>query len=458
MMDISVVGTGYVGLVSGVCLADKGHRVICVDLDQDKVTQINAGQSPIHEEGLDALLQGNIGSGLTATTDLAHAVSQSTLTIIAVGTPFDGSAIDTSYIEAASKAIGAALRDKEEFHTVVVKSTVVPGTTDKVVLPILEQASGKRAGRDFGLSMNPEFLREGAAIGDFMDPDRIVYGGTDERTLSELDELYGVFEDVDKIRTTNKTAEMIKYTANSLLATLISFSSEMGNLCAGLGEIDIVDVMKGVHLDRRLSPILENGDRVVPAITTYIEAGCGFGGSCFPKDVKALISHGKAAGQEMNILQSVMDINQSQPLQLLDLLKKHFSSLQGLKIAVLGLAFKPGTDDMRESAAIPIVKALHKEQAEISAYDPIAMDEARKRFADIPIQYAASLDDAVQDADAIVVVTTWDEFASLPKIINAMDSPPLLVDGRRMIDKHAVPRYEGIGLSLAQAETQTATP
>ena len=457
-MDISVVGTGYVGLVSGVCLADKGHRVICVDLDQDKVTQINAGQSPIHEEGLDALLQGNIGSGLTATTDLAHAVSQSTLTIIAVGTPFDGSAIDTSYIEAASKAIGAALRDKEEFHTVVVKSTVVPGTTDKVVLPILEQASGKRAGRDFGLSMNPEFLREGAAIGDFMDPDRIVYGGTDERTLSELDELYGVFEDVDKIRTTNKTAEMIKYTANSLLATLISFSSEMGNLCAGLGEIDVVDVMKGVHLDRRLSPILDNGDRVVPAITTYIEAGCGFGGSCFPKDVKALISHGKAAGQEMNILQSVMDINQSQPLQLLDLLKKHFSSLQGLKIAVLGLAFKPGTDDMRESAAIPIVKALHKEQAEISAYDPIAIDEARKRFADIPIQYAASLDDAVQDADAIVVVTTWDEFASLPEIINAMDSPPLLVDGRRMIDKHAVPRYEGIGLSLAQAETQTATP
>ena len=266
-MDISVVGTGYVGLVSGVCLADKGHRVICVDLDEAKVAQINAGQSPIHEEGLDALLQRNIGSRLTATTDLASAVADSTLTIIAVGTPFDGSAIDTSYIEAASKEIGTALRDKKEFHTVVVKSTVVPGTTDDVVLPILEQASGKSAGKDFGVSMNPEFLREGAAIGDFMEPDRIVYGGTDERTLSIMDDLYSVFENVDKIRTTNKTAEMIKYTANSLLATLISFSSEMGNLCAGLGEIDIVDVMKGVHLDRRLSPILDNGDRVVPAIT-----------------------------------------------------------------------------------------------------------------------------------------------------------------------------------------------
>lgn len=448
-MDISVVGTGYVGLVSGVCLADKGHRVICVDLDEAKVAQISAGQSPIHEEGLDALLQANIGSRLTATTDLADAVSNSTLTIIAVGTPFDGSAIDTSYIEAAAREIGTLLRDKESFHTVVVKSTVVPGTTDEVVLPILEQASGKRAGHDFGVSMNPEFLREGSAIGDFMEPDRIVYGGTDEKTLTVMNELYSVFADVDKIRTTNKTAEMIKYTANSLLATLISFSNEMGNLCTELGGIDVVDVMKGVHLDKRLSPVLENGERVVPAITTFIEAGCGFGGSCFPKDVKALISHGQKAGQEMNILQSVIDLNHAQPLRLLSLLGKHFDGLQGRKIAVLGLAFKPGTDDMRESPAIPIVRALNEQGAEISAYDPVATDEARKEFPDVPIQYAASVNAAVQGADAIVLVTTWDEFASLPEIINSMEPAPLLIDGRRMIDKNAVPRYEGIGLSLS---------
>ena len=448
-MDISVVGTGYVGLVSGVCFAERGHRVICVDIDQEKVAQINAGHSPIHEEGLDALLQRNIGSGLTATTDLADAVSRSTLTIIAVGTPFDGQAIDTRYIEAASKAIGTALRDKEEFHTVVVKSTVVPGTTDTVVLPILEKASGKRAGRDFGVSMNPEFLREGTAIGDFMKPDRIVYGGSDARTLAALDDLYGVFKDVDTIRTTNKTAEMIKYTANALLATLISYSNEIGNLCAELGDIDVVDVMRGVHLDRRLSPILNNGERIVPAITTYLEAGCGFGGSCFPKDVNALISHGRNAGQEMNILQSAMEINRSQPLQLLKMLKKHFRSLQGLKVTVLGLAFKPGTDDMRESPSIPIVKALHQEDVEISAYDPVAIGEARKLFGDIPIRYAASLNEAVQSADAIMLVTKWDELASLPAIINSMDAPPLLIDGRRMIDKNSVPRYEGIGLSAS---------
>lgn len=457
-MNISIVGTGYVGLVSGACLAEKGHKVICVDIDQDKVAQINAGESPIYEEGLASLLERNVGSGLTATTDLANAVSRSELTIIAVGTPFDGHAIDTSYVEAASNEIGAALRDKEEFHAVVVKSTVVPGTTDNLVLPIVERASGKRAGRDFGIGMNPEFLREGAAIGDFMEPDRIVYGASDELTLSVLDELYGVFGNVDKIRTTNKTAEMIKYAANSLLATLISFSNEIGNMCSGLGDIDVVDVMKGVHLDRRLSPILEDGNRIMPAITTYLEAGCGFGGSCFPKDVKALISHGKAAGREMNLLQSVIDINESQPLQILDLLKKHFESMKGLRIAVMGLAFKPGTDDMRESPSIPIVKALHKERAKISAYDPIAIEEGRKTFSDIPIHYAASLSEAVQGADAVVIVTNWSEFASLPKIINSMESPPLLIDGRRMIDKNSVPRYDGIGLSRSIAGSKDGEP
>jgi UDPglucose 6-dehydrogenase/GDP-mannose 6-dehydrogenase len=455
-MDISVVGTGYVGLVSGVCLAEKGHGVICVDIDAGKVDKINAGDSPIHEEGLDDLLQRNVGKKLTATTDLASAVANTSLTIIAVGTPFDGSAIDISYIEAASEAIGKALKDKDDFHTVVVKSTVVPGTTDKVVLPTVEKASGKVAGRDFGVSMNPEFLREGAAIGDFMDPDRIVYGGTDDRTLSVLDELYAVFPDADKVRTTNKTAEMIKYTANSLLATMISFSNEMGNLCASLGEIDIVDVMRGVHLDRRVSPITENGDRVVPGIATYLEAGCGFGGSCFPKDVKALIAHGEAAGEDMDILKSVVGLNKTQPLLLMELLDKHFETLQGRKVAVLGLAFKPGTDDMRESPSIPIVNALHQAGATITAYDPIAAEEAQKLFVDIPMQYAKTVEEAVKGADAILLVTRWDEFSALPDIINGMDVAPLLIDGRRMIDKDAVPRYEGIGLSSATSSNRLA--
>jgi UDPglucose 6-dehydrogenase/GDP-mannose 6-dehydrogenase len=447
-MDISVVGTGYVGLVSGVCLAEKGHKVICVDIDSGKVERINAGDSPIHEEGLDELLQRNVGKRLSATTDLADAVAKTNLTIIAVGTPFDGSAIDVSYIRSASEAIGKALCAKTDFHTVVVKSTVVPGTSDGVVLPIVEKASGKVAGRDFGVSMNPEFLREGAAIGDFMDPDRIVYGGTDNKTLEVMGELYAVFPDADKVATTNKTAEMIKYTANSLLATMISFSNEIGNLCTSLGDIDIVDVMRGVHLDRRVSPIMADGTRVVPGIATYLEAGCGFGGSCFPKDVKALIAHGEAAGEGMHILKSVVGINKTQPLLLIDLLGKHFDSLNDRKITVLGLAFKPGTDDMRESPSIPIVNALAEAGAAITAYDPIAAEEAQKLFADVPIEYADTVIDAVKGADAIVLVTRWEEFEDLPIIINGMNSPPLLVDGRRMVAKDSVPRYEGIGLSV----------
>jgi UDPglucose 6-dehydrogenase len=379
-------------------------------------------------------------------------VAQSSLTMIAVGTPFDGQAIDTSYIEAASAEIGRALADRTDFHTVVVKSTVVPGTTDNVVRPILEKESGKRAGEDFGVGMNPEFLREGAAIGDFMNPDRIVFGGTNDKTLAVLDELYAVFEGVDTVRTSNMTAEMIKYTANSLLATLISFSNEIGNLCSSLGRIDVVDVMKGVHLDRRLSPILEDGTRVVPAITTYLEAGCGFGGSCFPKDVKALISHGVAAGEEMDLLRSVIRINNSQPDKIMDLLHENFTALQGRKIAVLGLAFKPGTDDMRESPSIPVVNALHEEQASISAYDPIAVDEARKTFPDVPIDYADSVSDAIRDADAIVIVTRWAEFEDLPDMIKSMSKPPLVIDGRRMLASTSVPRYAGIGLSQTRQE------
>jgi UDPglucose 6-dehydrogenase/GDP-mannose 6-dehydrogenase len=446
-VKISIVGTGYVGLVSGACLAEKGHTVICVDVDKDKVDRINAGQCPIYEEGLESIVKRNVGARLSATTDLAAAVLNTEITLIAVGTPFDGQAIDTGYIETASREIGDVIRVKDDFHAVVIKSTVVPGTTDDVATPILEAASGKKAGQDFGVGMNPEFLREGVAIPDFMEPDRIVYGATDERTFALLDEVYSVFQGVDIIRTSNKTAEMIKYTANSLLATLISFSNEIGNLCTALGEIDVVDVMKGVHLDRRLSPILESGDRVVPSITTFIEAGCGFGGSCFPKDVKALIAHGQAAGQPMKLLQSVIDINRAQPMKVMELLRKHFDSLRGLKVAVMGLAFKPGTDDMRESPSIPIVKALHDAGAVISAYDPVAIDEAQKVFAGIDIEYASSIEEAVQSVDAVVIVTIWNEFRSLPEIINRIDSPPLLIDGRRMIDRDAVSRYDGIGMT-----------
>jgi len=300
-MNVSIVGTGYVGLVSGVCLAEKGHKVICVDIDQAKVEKINKGIPPIYEPGLSELLRKNIYINLTATTDLRHAVMDTDLSLIAVETPFDGTEIDLKYVKKVAEQIGAVLKEKAGYHLVVVKSTVVPGTTENVVVPILEQASGKKAGEDFGVGMNPEFLKEGEAIFDFMNPDRIVLGGIDERSINILNDLYGAFGNVDKDRTNSRTAELIKYASNSLLALLISFSNEIGNLCAAVG-VDVVEAMQGVHFDRRFTPMLPSGERIFPSMLTYLVAGCGFGGSCFPKDVNALIAYGKKMGVPMNLM------------------------------------------------------------------------------------------------------------------------------------------------------------
>jgi UDPglucose 6-dehydrogenase len=446
-MKVSVVGTGYVGLVSGVCLAEKGHQVVCVDVDQAKVDKINKGIPPIYEAGLEELLQKNIHTNLVATTDLRQAVMDSEISLIAVGTPFDGNEIDLKYIKLVSEQIGAVLKDKPSYHVVVVKSTVVPGTTDGVVLPILEQASGKKAGADFGVGMNPEFLKEGEAIPDFMYPDRIVLGGMDDRSIDTLGGLYAVFDGVDKIRTNTRTAEMIKYTANSLLATLISFSNEIGNLCATVG-VDVVEAMHGVHLDKRFTPILESGERVFPSSITYLAAGCGFGGSCFPKDVKALIAYGEKAGSSMKLLESVIEVNAHQPQKVIDLLKQHYPQLDGLKIAVLGMAFKPGTDDIRESPALPVTQTLLDEKAIVKAYDPIARHEAEKVFG-TAVEFYDDLKEAIADVSAILVMTRWQHFQQIPEMIADMANPPLVIDGRRMLEKTSVAKYEGIGLKAA---------
>lgn len=408
-MKVSIIGAGYVGLVTGVCLAEKGHQVVCVDVNQERVEKINQAISPIYERGLEGLLKKNIKVNLEATTNLYKSIVETEISLIAVGTPFVNNEIDLTYIKEVSHQIGQALKEKSTYHLVVIKSTVVPGTTDTVVLPILEKASGKKAGIHFGVAMNPEFLREGEAIQDFMFPDRIILGGMDEKSIEILGKLYCSFDRVDTLRTNNKTAEMIKYTSNSLLATMISFSNEIGNLCASIGDIDVVDVMKGVHLDKRLSPIMPDGKRVVPSFTAYLEAGCGFGGSCFPKDVKALIAHGKKFGSQMRLLDAVIQINEQQPGQILLILKKHFPVLSGIRIAVLGLSFKPNTDDLRESPSIPIVKYLIEQNAIVKAYDPIAGHEAYQLFGDT-IEFCNDLGQTIKDVQAIVLLTRWEEF------------------------------------------------
>jgi UDPglucose 6-dehydrogenase/GDP-mannose 6-dehydrogenase len=442
-MRVSIIGTGYVGLVTGACLADIGHDVTCVDVEPAKVDAINAGKAPIHEPGLPELLGRTVGRSLRATTDLAGAVRNSEITFIAVGTPAADGRIDLQYVGRAAEQIGAALRAKPGRHTVVVKSTVIPGTTDGLVRERLEAASGRRAGVDLGLGMNPEFLTEGQAVADFMAPDRIVLGGIDEATRDVLADAYAPFEGAPRIRTNNKTAEMIKYASNAALATMISFANEFGRLCSVLGDVDVADVMKGVHASAYFTSRLPDGRAVKAPITSFLEAGCGFGGSCLPKDVTALVAQGRQHGLPMAMLGSVLEINATQPEELLRLVRKHIPELRGARVAVLGIAFKADTDDVRESPAFPIIRGLKDAGAEVTAYDPVARPAGHPALGGVRL--ADSLAEAVRSVQAVVLVTRWPEFQGLADALAAAGSDPLVVDGRRVLDPAAFRRYEGIG-------------
>ncbi|MFZ3059438.1 MAG: UDP-glucose/GDP-mannose dehydrogenase family protein [Candidatus Methanoperedens sp.] len=425
-MRISVIGTGYVGTVSASCFAELGHNVICVDIDSTKIDQINAGIPPIYEEGLSKLLNKHAGKGLSATSDYDFAVNNSDVSFICVGTPSDSDGnIDLSIVRAASASLGDALKTKKNYHVVVVKSTVVPETTEKVVLPIIEEHSGKRAG-DFGIAMNPEFLREGKAVYDFMNPDKIVVGSLDKKSGDIVASLYSGL-DCEVTRTNPRTAEMIKYVNNSFLATKISFSNEVGNICKKLG-IDTYEVMSAVGKDFRIGP-------------NFLNAGAGFGGSCFPKDVKALIGKAKEIGYEPVLLKSVIDVNEKQPSMMVTLLKNKLGNLNGKKIAILGLAFKNDTDDIRESRSIPVIKELLDNGVRVCAYDPMANDNMKRIFKNI--EYHDSAAAALRGADACLIMTEWDEFKTLGKEFAVMENR-VVIDGRHML----VPRddIEYIGL------------
>lgn len=425
-MKVSVIGSGYVGSVTAACFADVGHEVVCVDIDEKKVEQINKGVPPIYEEGLEKLLGKYAGKRLIATTDSEFAVLDTEISFICVGTPSgeDGS-IDLSIVRAAAESIGEALAKKEGYHVVVVKSTVVPETTEKVVLPILEEKSGKKAGKGFGVAMNPEFLREGKAVYDFMHPDKIVVGANDRRAGDLVSELYRGF-DCEVTRTIPRTAEMIKYANNSFLATKISFSNEIGNICKKLG-IDTYEVMQAVGKDFRISP-------------NFLNSGAGFGGSCFPKDVKALIGKAKDIGYEPVLLESVIAVNERQPLLMTEILQRKAGDLEGKKVAVLGLAFKNDTDDIRESRAIPVIAELLRLGARVSAYDPMAAGNMKKVFP--TIEYCESAAKALKDAEACLVVTEWEEFKGLEAEFEGMKEK-VVVDGRRIIRAKGLD-YEGL--------------
>ena len=428
-MKISMIGgTGYVGLCSGLGFAIKGHHVICVGRSEEKINKLKKGVSPIYEPLVDNHLKEVLeNKSFEATTDLSYAIKNSDALFISVGTPSnpDGS-IDISDIESASIEIGKLVKDNSSYFVVIVKSTVVPETTERVVIPAIEKYSGKKAGKDFGVCMNPEFLREGRALDDFLKPDRVVIGEYDKKSGDLVEGLYKNFN-APILRTDLKTAEMIKYASNSFLATKISFTNEVGNICKILG-IDAYKVMEGVGLDARIGK-------------QFLSAGVGWGGSCFPKDVAALRAKAKQIGYNPKILDVITETNNEQPLKLIEILKKKMD-LKGKKVAVLGLAFKADTDDVRETKAAVIVEKILEEGASVQAYDPKAMENFKEIFPQI--SYAKSAAEAIEGADACLILTDWDEFKKLTDSDFGLMKSKIIIEGRKVLDREKVNGFEGI--------------
>ncbi len=442
-MKVTVVGTGYVGLVSGACLAEMGNDVLCLDVDPAKIALLEAGGIPIHEPGLDQIVLRNVKAGrLHFTTDVKKAVAHGTLQFIAVGTPpdEDGSA-DLQYVLAAARNIGRHMTD---YKVVVDKSTVPVGTADRVRAAIGEELALRGVEVRHAVVSNPEFLKEGAAIEDFMKPDRIIVGADDEQAILLMRALYAPFQrSHDKLLVMDlRSAELTKYAANAMLATRISFMNELAVLAERLGA-DVEQVRQGIGSDPRIG-------------FGFLYAGCGYGGSCFPKDVKALIRSAKDSGHELQVLRAVEAANQAQKRFLIEKIVRRFgSSLAGRRFALWGLAFKPNTDDMREAPSRVVIEELLALGASVCAYDPIAMNEARRSLGEHDrLSYADRAMGALEGADALVIVTEWKEFRSpdFESIRKALRQP-VVFDGRNMF----VPeRVEDAGLEYHAIGRMTA--
>ena len=443
-MKVTVVGTGYVGLVTGACLSEMGNHVVCLDLDERKIRVLNEGGIPIHEPGLESVVKRNVAAGrLQFTTDVAAAVAHGTIQFIGVGTPpdEDGSA-DLQYVLAAATSIGRLMTD---YKVIVDKSTVPVGTADKVRAAVRAALQARGMGdMDFSVVSNPEFLKEGAAVEDCMRPDRIVVGADDERAVLLMRSLYTPFmRNHDRLQLMDvRSAEFTKYAANAMLATRISFMNELALLAERVGA-DIESVRKGIGSDPRIG-------------THFLYPGTGYGGSCFPKDVKALIHTGRENGMDLGVLQAVEAANERQKHVLVDKITTRFGQdLTGMTFALWGLAFKPNTDDMREAPSRVIVAELVRRGAAIRAYDPVAMEEAARVLEDTAgLVFAKSQSDALEGADALVIATEWKEFRNPDfDAIKAALKHPLVFDGRNIYDPvlmkmHGID-YQGIGRRAA---------
>ncbi len=436
-MNIAIVGTGYVGLVSGTCFAEMGINVTCVDVMQEKIDMLNSGKIPIYEPGLEEMVHRNMKAGrLKFTTQLTDVLDDVSIVFSAVGTPpdEDGSA-DLKYVLQVARTIGQHLT---KYMVVVTKSTVPVGTAQKVEEAIREELEKRGVDIPFDVASNPEFLKEGAAIKDFMSPDRVVVGVNSERARKMMSNLYRPFllNNFRVIFTDVPSAEMIKYAANSMLATRISFMNDIANLCEMVGA-DVNMVRHGIGSDSRIG-------------NKFLYPGCGYGGSCFPKDVKALIKTAEKNGYTMRVLKAVEEVNENQKSILFHkLLEKFDGSIAGKKIALWGLSFKPETDDLRESTALVMIDKILAAGASAIVYDPVAMEECKHRLGD-KVEYAKDMYEAVVDSDALILVTEWKQFR-LPSwpVLKKVMKRPLILDGRNIYQKEEMKEngfeYSGIG-------------
>jgi UDPglucose 6-dehydrogenase len=426
-MNITIVGTGYVGLVTGACLADAGNSVLCLDLNPQKIAELNAGRIPIFEPGLEAIVKRNREAGrLVFGTDVAASVAHAELQMLAVGTPpgEDGSA-DLQHVLAAARAIG---RHMSAGKVIVTKSTVPVGTADKVKAVVLDELDKRKESIPFGVVSNPEFLKEGAAVEDFMRPDRIVIGSEDARATALLRQLYAPFQrNHERIMVMSvRSAELTKYAANAMLATRISFMNEVANFAESVGA-DIEEVRRGIGSDPRIG-------------YQFLYAGVGYGGSCFPKDVKALQRSAAEAGRPLRLMAAVEEVNEAQKHVLSHKIKNRLGNLAGKCVALWGLAFKANTDDMREAPSVTLIDELTKAGATVRAYDPAAGGEAKRLFAKQPrVKIADTAEEALKGADVLAIVTEWQEFRSpdFPQIRKTLKTPAIF-DGRNLYDPATV--------------------
>lgn len=435
-MKLGIIGAGYVGLTTGICLANLNHKIVIYDNNNEKNEKIKNKKMPFYEKELQPILEKTISSGnLEVTDNVDYMVKNTNGSFICVGTPTEkNNSIDLSQVLDAINSLAHSIKNNQKKdYVIIIRSTVIPNTTKQKILPILQEILGKTS---FGLCVIPEFLREGQAFDDFMNPDKIVIGGIDEISNNFAEKIFDHFKNTTKIIKTNpETAELIKYTNNSFFSMLISFSNEIANIAEKVPGVDSFEVLQALIYDKRITTKL-NGKNIIPGLESYLVPGCGFGGSCFPKDVKAILNYANSQNVKAPLLDAILKINDERPSKMISLAESILDSLKNKKITILGLAFKPETDDLRSSPSLKAIKLLLEKGAKISAYDPIIKEKSNYNFSVQGFKLCLNIEDSLLGSDLVLLFTKWPEFKSLDEnFLKKFMKKPLIIDGRGFLEK-----------------------